>query len=337
MKPSPALPSQALPSPASRKPDLPKPDLPTPDLTRPDQRRLATFLLLAVVAVWGSTFVLVKTALADASPLLFNLLRMVIASAVLIVVHRRSLLPLSAGTLRSGVIIGTLLAAGYQLQTVGLVRTTAIKSAFITGLVVVFVPLLSFFRACRPPHAPRPGANAVVGAFLAFAGLFLLSTPAGTPFAALWSTINLGDLLTLGCALAFAGHLLSIARATHLRAAQLATLQIIVATLVMALTLPLAGHIHLHLSALLIAALLVTGILATAAAFSIQTWAQQHVPATTTALLFTLEPVFALLVSLLFLAERLSTRSALGALLILAGIAITELLSPASPLPILPL
>ena len=306
-------------------------------VSRLDQRRLATLLLLGVVAVWGSTFVLVKSALVDASPLLFNLLRMVVASLTLLLVHRRSIFPLPTRTIRSGAIVGTLLAAGYQLQTAGLARTTAIKSAFITGLVVVFVPLLSFFPAVRQPHARSPGGNALVGALLAFAGLFLLSTPAGVPFASLWFTINLGDLLTLGCALAFAAHLLSIARATHLRAAQLATLQIVVATLVMALTLPLAGHLHLHVTPLLIAALLITGILATAAAFSIQTWAQQHLPATTTALLFTLEPVFALLFSLTFLAERLSGRSALGALLILTGITITELLSSAPPIPTAPL
>ena len=302
----------------------------------PDRRRLAALLLLAVVAVWGSTFVLVKSALADASPLLFNLLRMAIASIALLLVHRRSLRGLRAKTLGSGAIVGTLLAAGYQLQTAGLARTTAIKSAFITGLVVVFVPLLSFFSAVRAPHATRPGWHAVLGALLAFTGLFLLSTPAGVPSSALWSTINLGDLLTLGCALAFAGHLLSIARATHLKAAQLATLQIVFATLVMALTLPLAGHLHLDLTTLLVTALLITGILATAAAFSIQTWAQQHLPATTTALLFTLEPVFALFFSLTFLGERLSERSTFGALLILLGLAITELLSSA-PVPTAPL
>lgn len=310
---------------------------PTPHAQHPDQRRLATLLLLAVVAVWGSTFVLVKSALTDASPLLFNLLRMAIASLTLLLVHRQSLRGLTSKTIRSGVLIGALLAAGYQLQTAGLARTTAIKSAFITGLVVVFVPLLSFLPALRPPRSARPGGNAIGGALLAFAGLFLLSTPAGVPFHSLWSTINFGDLLTLGCALAFAGHLLSIARAAHLQAAQLATLQVVVATLVMALTLPLAGPLHLHLGTLLITALLITGILATAAAFSIQTWAQQQLPATTTALLFTLEPVFALLFSLTFLGERLSTRSGIGALLILSGIATTELLSSASPTPAVPL
>lgn len=294
-------------------------------------------LLLAVVAVWGSTFVLVKSALTDASPLLFNLLRMAVASITLLLIHRRSLRDISGGTVRSGVLIGILLAAGYQLQTAGLAHTSAIKSAFITGLAVVLVPLLSFVPAIRPPHAPRPGVNAILGAFLAFTGLFLLSSPAGTPFRAVWSTFGLGDLLTFGCALAFAGHLLAIARATHLRAAELATLQIVIATLVMALTLPLGGHPHLHLTLLLIAALLITGILATAAAFTIQTWAQAHLPATTTALLFTLEPVFALLFSLTFLSERLSLRSGLGTVLILIGIAVTEFLSNTPPTPALPL
>lgn len=301
------------------------------------QRRLATFLLLGVVAVWGSTFVLVKSALTDASPLLFNLLRMAIACFALLLVHRRTLRRLGGQTLRTGALIGTLLAAGYQLQTAGLAHTTAIKSAFVTGLVVVLVPLLSFSRVLRPPPASPPGLNAIAGALLAFTGLFLLSTPAGIPFHALWSTIGIGDVLTFGCAIAFALHLLSLSRATHLQPAQLATLQITFATLVMALTLPLAGHLHLHVTTRLLMALLITGLLATAAAFTIQTWAQHHLPATTTALLFTLEPVFALLFSLVFLGERLSLRSALGAALILLGIATTELLSRTPVVPATPI
>ncbi len=307
-----------------------------PNPARTGQRRLAALLLLGVVAVWGSTFVLVKNALADASPLLFNLLRMAIAAALLLL-HGQSLRRLSAPTVRSGAIVGALLAAGYQLQTAGLARTSAIKSAFITGLVVIFVPLLSMIPAVRPRAAAKPGWSALFGAALAFAGLFLLSTPSGAAFRSLWSTIGVGDLLTLGCAIAFAGHLLSLARLSHIEAAELATLQIVFATVYMGLTLPLAGHLHFHLTFALIAALLITGIVATAAAFSIQTWAQRHLPATTTALLLTLEPVFALLFSMTFLGERLSHRSAGGAALILCGLATTELLAKEQAAPSQPL
>jgi drug/metabolite transporter (DMT)-like permease len=298
---------------------------------------LAHLLLLAVVAVWGATFTLVKDALQDASPLLFNLLRMTLAAIALIVINRRSLRNLTQNTLFSGLVVGIFLAAGYQLQTAGLARTTASKSAFITGLVVVFVPLLSTIPAIRPATAHAPRWSSGLGALLAFAGLLLLTTPAGTTWANLFTSIGIGDLLTLLCSIAFAAHLLALAHtSTRVPIVQLATLQITAAALVMAITLPLGGHIYLHVTLRLVIALAVTSLLATAAAFTIQSWAQQHLPPTHTALLLTLEPVFAWLVSFLFLGERLSVRALQGAGLIFAGILITELLPTADPVPAYP-
>jgi drug/metabolite transporter (DMT)-like permease len=101
----------------------------------------------------------------------------------------------------------------------------------------------------------------------------------------------------------------------------------------MAITLPLGGKPYLSVTPRLLIALAVTSLLATAAAFTIQSWSQQHLPPTHTAILLTLEPVFACLTSFLVLHEHLGRRSLLGAALILAGIAVTELLSAAAPLP----
>ncbi|MBS1821099.1 MAG: DMT family transporter [Acidobacteria bacterium] len=298
---------------------------------------LAHLLLLAVVAVWGATFTLVKDALQDASPLLFNLLRMSVAAIALIIVNRRSLRHLTRSTLLSGLVVGVFLAAGYQFQTAGLARTTAAKSAFITGLVVVFVPMLSAIPAIRPANAHAPRWSSGLGALLAFAGLLLLTTPAGTTWANLFTSIGTGDLLTLLCSIAFAAHLLALAHtSTRVPIAQLATLQIAAAAVVMLITLPLGGSLHLHVTSRLVIALAVTSLLATAAAFTIQSWAQQHLPPTHTALLLTLEPVFAWLVSFLFLGERLSVRSLEGAGLIFAGIFVTELLPTAEPVPACP-
>jgi drug/metabolite transporter (DMT)-like permease len=292
----------------------------------------AHLLLLAVVAVWGATFALVKDALQDASPLLFNLLRMTLAFLALAIVNHRHLRNLSRRAIISGVVVGIFLAAGYQFQTAGLARTTPAKSAFITGLVVVFVPLLTAFPLLRPAGTHAPRWNAALGALLAFAGLLLLTTPSGTHWQNLFNSIGLGDLLTLACAIAFAGHLLALAHTSpNLPAGQIATLQIGVAALVMAITLPLGGPPHLTLTPRLIFALAVTSLLATAAAFTIQSWAQQHLPPTHTALLLTLEPVFAYLTSLLFFHEHLGRRSLAGAALILTGIAFTELLTSPHP------
>jgi drug/metabolite transporter (DMT)-like permease len=295
----------------------------------------AHLLLLGVVVVWGATFPLVKAALASVSPLLFNLLRMALAFVILAAVNFRSLAGLTRSELRLGAAAGLFLGAGYQFQTAGLNHTTASKSAFLTGLVVVIVPLLSAIPGVspRPEGGPRDhrSFDVYAGALLAFAGLILLTTPPGSGHAVL-SGLGLGEWLTLVCAVAFAAHLLTLARSrprdgeSSLTAARrLGTLQIGFATLTLLVTLPLGGAPRLHGSTIVWVALGVTALLATAAAFTIQSWAQQHIPASHTALIFTLEPVFAWLTSLLLLGEKLSGRALAGAGFILAGILVSEL------------
>src|ERR1700677_1844634 len=298
---------------------------------------IAHLLLLAVVIVWGATFVLVKDALHDASPLLFNLLRMGLAFIALAVVNRRQLRHISRKSLITSIVVGIVLAAGYQFQTAGLALTTPAKSGFITGLVVVFVPIFTILPALRSAKTPAPRWTTAFGVLLAFSGLLLLTTPAGTSWHKLFANIGLGDMLTVACALAFAGHLIALSHtSSRVPTGQLATLQIGVAAAFMAITLPSGGRPHLAITPRLLIALAVTSLLATAAAFTIQSWAQQHLPATHTAILIPLEPVFACLTSFLILHERLSRRSLCGAALILAGIASIELLATTSPLPVHP-
>jgi drug/metabolite transporter (DMT)-like permease len=309
----------------------------------PSRRNLtAHLLLLAVVFVWGTTFVLVKAALADTTPLLFNLLRMTLAFLVLAAANFRTLRGLTRAEIAFGVAAGIFLALGYQLQTTGLGHTTAAKAGFITGLVVVLVPLLSALPGVAPHGSGKPTYATSAGALLAFLGLILLTTPPGTS-TQLFSGFGLGELLCLGCAIAFAAHLLVLARAApRVSARRLGTLQIGFAALVMLITLPLGGRPTLHPAPIVWIALAVTAVLATAAAFTIQSWAQQHLPPSHIALIFTLEPVFAWLTSLLFLGEHLGPRALLGAGLILAGILLAELRpgpgptasrSPAEPTP----
>jgi len=296
---------------------------------------LAHLLLLAVVLVWGTTFTLVKSALAHTTPLLFNLLRMALAFVALLAVNGPSLRGISRRDLGLGALTGLFLALGYQLQTAGLALTTPSKSAFLTGLVVVMVPLLSAIPGVAPAATLKPSLDTWFGTLLAFAGLLLLTTPAGAPMGAgtaIFSGLGLGELLSLGCAIAFAAHLLVLARAAPLVSARrLGTLQIGFAALVMLLTLPLGGRPAFRSVAILWIALGVTALFATAAAFTIQSWAQQHLPASHTALLFTLEPVFAWVTSLVFFGERLGTRAMLGAGLILAGILLAELRPTSRP------
>jgi drug/metabolite transporter (DMT)-like permease len=282
--------------------------------------------LLVITIIWGTTFVVVKTALTDASPAVFNLLRMAIAFVILAAVYHRHLRSLRPRQIAGGAIVGFFLAGGYQFQTSGLRMTTASKSAFITGTVVVIVPLLSAIPFLRVARQGRPGLAVVAGATAAFFGLALLTTPAGTRWSNFFASVNPGDWLTLGCAVFFALHLMAIARTSQfIDFHQLAMLQTGFATLFLAATLPMLGRPMLHWTPRLIAALLVTGFLATAVAFAVQSWAQRLMPATHAALLFTLEPVFASLTSFIVLGERLGWRGGLGSALVLSGILITEL------------
>jgi drug/metabolite transporter (DMT)-like permease len=291
----------------------------------------AYLLMLFTVAVWGTTFVLVKDALGDATPLAFNLVRMVLAFLVLSVAYRRHWREVSRSQLIAGAVVGFFLAMGYQFQTAGLVKTTPSKSAFITGLVVVLVPLFSVLPKLRPPGAKPPRWNAFAGALLAFTGILLLTIPSGGGLLPDFTSVNIGDLLTFGCAVGFAFHCLALGHASpRIRFQPLALLQVGFCALFMALSMPLASlwgeHPHMHLTLRLCIALAVAAVLATAAAFSIQSWAQSILPATHTALIMTLEPVFAWITSFLVMGERLGLRPASGAILILAGIALTELM-----------
>jgi len=299
----------------------------------------AYLLMLFVVAVWGSTFVLIKGALADATPAAFNLVRMMLAFALLAAVYHRSWRGIHRGQIVAGIVVGFFLAAGYEFQTIGLVRTTPSKSAFITGLVVVLVPLFSTVKALRPPGAHAPRWNAYAGAALAFAGILLLTAPpaiqalthpsalAGVAsFLPDLSSINLGDVITFGCSIAFAFHCIALSHVSPKVPFQpLALLQVGFCAVFMAISLPFIEHPQMHFTPRLLIALGIAAALATAASFSIQSWAQAILPSTHIALLLTLEPVFAWMTSFLVMGERLGLRPACGALLILAGIALTEL------------
>jgi drug/metabolite transporter (DMT)-like permease len=304
------------------------------------QMRLRAYLLmLFVVAVWGSTFVLIKGALADATPAAFNLVRMTLAFLVLAAAYRRAWRGIRRWQIASGALVGLCLATGYQFQTIGLVRTTPSKSAFITGLVVVLVPLFSAIPGLRPPGARPPRWNAFLGAALAFIGILLLTAPPAavgtTPASGMGSaisllpdlsSINIGDMLTFGCAVGFAFHCIALSHISpRIGFRPLALLQVGFCALFMAISLPFIERPHIAWTPRLVIALGIAAVLATAAAFSIQSWAQSVLPSTHIALLLTMEPVFAWITSFLVMGERLGLRPASGALLILAGIAITEL------------
>jgi drug/metabolite transporter (DMT)-like permease len=282
----------------------------------------AHLLLVAITLVWGSTFVLIKKALFDASPLLLNAVRLSLAALLLGLYYRKHLASMRRPAFIAGCVVGLFLYLGYAFQTAGLRLTTPSKAAFLTGVSTVLVPLLLVLIWKATIHPWR-----AVGIALALSGLFLMTVPAGPENLADFAKINAGDLLTIGCAIAFAFQIILLGRSTQrFPFEQIAVLQVAVAALLAALTAPVLEHPHLRLSAAVVATILVTGILGTAVAFTVQAWAQQFTPATHAALIFTLEPVFAWMTSFLYLNERLGGRAAAGALLILGGVLVSELL-----------
>jgi drug/metabolite transporter (DMT)-like permease len=285
----------------------------------------ADLLLISCTLIWGATFVLVKDALAAASVFVFLALRFLLATVVLLLMYGRELRKAGASGMRAGAIIGCCMFGGYAFQTAGLALTTPSKAAFITGFFVVLVPVLLALFGAR-----RVQLWLWVGALAAFAGLYFLAVPPSG-----LTTLNRGDLLVLACAFMFALHVITIGHySVRYSAGALTLIQVAVTALFTCLCVPIFAAIgaekpRIAWTSGLVVAVLVTGIFATALAFSVQVWAQQYTSANHAAIIFTLEPVFAGLTSFVFYHERLGARALAGAALILAGILIAELLGPA--------
>ena len=287
-------------------------------MTGHDPRQGRADLAIAVTAlIWGSTFTVVKDALADVSPLAFLAARFSLAAILLWAIFRRrfSFPDQPRLFLQAGVITSGLLFLGYALQTIGLERTTASKSAFLTALYIVLVPL---FAPCV--SKVRASIKEFGGAAMALAGTGLM-TSTGAGF-----RLGPGDLLTLGCAVAFAGHLLAVEHfSRRMNFHLLSVLQVAGVALWSLLTFFWAETPRLAWSPAVVFALLVTVVFATAISFALYTWAQQHTTATHAAVLFSLEPVFAGLIAWAIAGETWTLRVLAGAAMILGGILVVEL------------
>lgn len=265
-------------------------------------------LLILVTAVWGWTFVLVKDAVTQYPTLPFLQARFVLALIVMaVLVHR---LP-SRRELQVGSIIGLVLAGGYLAQTAGLTMTSPGNAGLITGLFVVFTPLLNrIFGA--PIHWWT-----VVAAAVSLAGLVCLT---GGP-----SGMGLGDLLVLACAVLFAAHIVLLGRwSPGLPAAPLALVQMGVAALIFSA----GGSWSLRLPSQEVwIAIVITGVFASALGFYIQTWSQGFISPNRTALVLATEPAWALAAAVVLAGQRLGPLQAVGAALVLLAIVGHELAS----------
>jgi drug/metabolite transporter (DMT)-like permease len=295
--------------------------------TRPSAAKADLALVLCTL-LWGATFVVVKNALAHASVFLFLALRFTLAAALMTGFRPRVLRNLKREELLAGAALGLFMFGGYAFQTAGLQYTTPAKSGFVTGSSVVLVPLLLaiFWRK----HLAR---WAYAGAFCAVIGLYFLTVPVEG-----LTRLNHGDVLTFAAAALYAVHIILVGDYTQRHShGALSVLQVgacAVLAWIAAGTLAALGWQtpHFDASRELYAGIAICAVFATAAAFSIQLWAQQYTTPSHAAIIFTLEPVFAVITSYIVIRERLSARSILGAVFVLGGILIAELLgAPAAP------
>jgi drug/metabolite transporter (DMT)-like permease len=265
-------------------------------------------LLVVVTAVWGWTFVLVKDAVTQYPTLPFLQIRFALAALVMtIFVHR---LP-TRREWKLGLIVGAALAGGYLTQTVGLAITSPGNAGLITGMVVVFTPLIG-----RIFGAPIRWWTWLATA-VSLAGIVLLAGGL--------SGLNIGDVLVLVCAVLFALQLVLLGRwSPGVRPAPLAMVQMIACVVLFS-----AGgswSLRPPSSAVWIA-IAITGVFASALAFYVQTLAQRHIDPNRVALIFTLEPAWALVAAFVLAGQRFGLEQALGAALMLIAIVGHELAS----------
>lgn len=299
-------------------------------------KRIRADIALGLAAlIWGATFVLVKDALADVSVFVYLAVRFALAAVVMAIFFWRSMRGLTLASVWAGAQIGFFMFAGYAFQTTGLKFTSPSKAAFITGSSVVLVPLLlALFSSNR-----RVNKWIWAGAVSALAGLYFLTVPPEG-----LGGLNRGDPIVFGCAVAFALHMIIIGRYVERHSVgALAVIQVATTAVLASLAIPLASitgleQPHWRWSSTLTAAVLITALGSTAFGFSAQTWAQQYTSPTHTAILISLEPVFAAITSWIVAREHLGGRILLGAGLIFAGILLAELkgaapMAPESPEP----
>jgi drug/metabolite transporter (DMT)-like permease len=273
--------------------------------------------LIGVAVIWGSTFVMVKNAVASYPVYSFLGLRFAIACVAFAILFPSTFRRFGPGTIRAGLLGGVFMTLGYVFQTLGLTLTSPSKAAFITGMFVVITPLLQAVILRRMPRW-----TAWMGVAAAVAGLWLLS---GGGVAGGW---NLGDTYVLLCAAAYSGHIIvlgSIGRRHDARPfafVQLATAAVVCGGIGLVAERPgLPSNPRVWI------ALGVTGVLASAVAFAVQTYAQRHLSPTRTALILITEPAFGGLFGWLLAGEVLGVRGWAGAALILAGMVASEVLA----------
>lgn len=276
-------------------------------------RRQADLALLLATFLWGTSFVAVKSALADATPFAFIAVRF--GTAALVLAPGTRFHPSPTGQeLTSGLLLGTLVAVGFIAQTAGLVITTPSRSAFIVAVSSILAPLIALTLLGQ-----RPGWLTAAALALALLGIYLLTAPDA-------GGLNRGDLLTLICAACFGGQIVAVtALSRRYDARRLVFVQIAATAVLGAVAAGLLERPRIHWTPQFVGALGYTVLFASTICFVLQMSAQRHMSSARAALIFCFEPLFAALTSWLVLRETLSLVQWVGGTLILLGMLAAEL------------
>jgi drug/metabolite transporter (DMT)-like permease len=271
----------------------------------------AELAMLGMTVIWGTSFVVIKGALNNISPVLFLAARFTLAAVVLAAIYRSKL---RRSAIPAGLLAGGLLFTAFVFQIEGLALTTPSKSAFLTGLSIPLVPFINSLV-----YRVRPKKFEVIGILIASSGMALMTLPTGK------MVMSAGDFLSLLCAVTFALHFVVTAHFSPIAGFEtLAVVQVAVAAVLGFLSAFAFGPVRFHATPALGVAILAMGLLATALAFTTMAWAQQHTSATRIAVILTLEPAVAWFTSYVVTGEILALRGKIGAGLILAGVLLVE-------------
>jgi drug/metabolite transporter (DMT)-like permease len=275
---------------------------------------IALIALVGVCAVWGSTFLIVQNAIGRMPVMDFLAIRFTVAAIVMIVLRPTCLRGMTLLGLWRAIGLGIVLGLGYITQTYGLLYASATVSGFITGMFVVFTPIMSWVLLQQ-----KINRNTLLAVVLATVGLALLSLHG-------WS-VGIGELLTLGCAIFYAIHIVGLGEWSSKYEPYGFSLLQIATVAVITLVTASPGGITMPPDAGTWGIVGITAILATAIAFLVQTWAQSLISATIAAIVMTMEPVFAGLFGVFIGGNRLTLQIILGAICVLIAMLMVALKS----------
>jgi drug/metabolite transporter (DMT)-like permease len=290
-------------------------------------------VLLFITFIWGATFVIIKTALQDISPMLFLTIRFLLSSLILFPFLKKIIKETDKAVMSGGLILGLFYFLGFSTQTAGLQYTTATKSAFITGSFVIFIPFCQLIIEKK-----IPGRGSIIGILLVIIGLLFLSSKGESlleVFYELGSNFNTGDFLTILCAVFYAAYIVYLDSISKkhpflpLVFIQITLTGILGSSVLIIFSAAGIENMRFNLNGYLFFTFMYTSLLATVLASTLQTKFQKYTTPAKAGIIISFEPIFSALFAFIILNETVSFFGFIGCILIFTGLLASELLKTA--------